>query len=247
MHSNKVLIGMQMEFKSLRLYKWQVLSSLLILPFSYVFVVLLAGNVHGGNIAYILTGYMVATLIGAFLGLYAMRICNLMQPEVLELYATFQVSVTQTVLSYCFSYMLLSLPIIIMSLAISIHYAASVNVVLLIAGTLISIAAITLLAMCLGLVIKNMYKAQGIIPMLSWVFLLIAPIYYSTQNLNPVYKAVLLINPVTHCLNLVRVALGFQPVVGILWSFGYLLIFIVVLAVYALGAFRRTYILERLY
>ncbi len=247
MRSNKVLIGMQMEFKSLRLYKWQVLSSLLILPFSYVFVMLLSGNIHGQDIAYILTGYMVATLIGTFLGLYAMRICNLMQPEVLELYATFQVSVMQTVLSYCFSYVLLSLPIIILSLAISVHYAASVNMALFIAGTLISIAATALLATFLGLLIKNMYKAQGIIPMLSWVFLLIAPIYYSTQNLSPVYKTVLLINPVTHCLNLVRMALGFQPVTGILWSFGYLVIFIVVLAVYALRAFRRTYILEQLY
>jgi len=99
----------------------------------------------------------------------------------------------------------------------------------------------------LGLLIENVFIAQGIIPVLSWVFLIFAPVYYSTENLYPVYTSVLLVNPVTHCLSLVRFALGFPPIANMIWSFIYLTVLITVLSIYVLKTFKSIYILERFY
>ncbi|ACI20132.1 ABC-type multidrug transport system, permease component [Dictyoglomus thermophilum H-6-12] len=83
--------------------------------------------------------------------------------------------------------------------------------------------------------------------MLSWFFLLFAPVYYSTDNLHPIYTSVLLINPITHCLNLVRSTLGFNSIISIFWSFIYLMILIVILGIYSLKTFKSVYILEKFY
>jgi|GEM_PF-5784683 len=61
---DKIITGIQMELKSLRLFKWQVFISIVILPFSYVFVMLLFGNIQRNDIPYLLSGYLVASLIG---------------------------------------------------------------------------------------------------------------------------------------------------------------------------------------
>lgn len=244
---NRIITGIQMEFKSLRLYKWQVLTSLLILPLSYVFVLLLFGGIRGETVTYLISGYMVATLIGSFLGLYAIRICNLMEPQVLELYSTLSVSTFELATSLALSYIILILPSILVSICISAVFSTTVNALFLVLALLISIFTILLIGTFLGLLIKNIFIAQGIIPLLSWVFLLFAPVYYSAENLHPVYTSVLLINPVTHCLSLVRFALGFTPIVNMIWSFIYLTVLITTLSIYILKTFKRIYILERFY
>ena len=244
---NKIITGIQMEFKNLRLYKWQVLTSLLILPLSYVFVLLLFGGVREETVSYLISGYMVATLIGSFLGLYAIRICNLMEPEVLELYSTLSVSVSEIATALALSYIILTLPSIIFSVVVSIIFSKTVNGLLLTLALLISISTILLIGTFLGLLIKNIFIAQGIIPLLSWFFLLFAPVYYSTDNLHPIYTSVLLINPITHCLNLVRSALGFNAIISIFWSFICLTILIVILGIYSFKTFKSVYILEKFY
>lgn len=244
---NKIITGIQMELKSLRIYKWQVVTSLVILPFSYVFVILLFGNIQRNDISYLLSGYMIASLIGSFVGLFAIRICNLLQPEVLELYATLFITIPQTVLSLSLTYMLISMPGIILSAVLLVIYGKLANLLLFIIGIVISVLAILLLGIFLGLLIRNMFKAQGIIPLLSWALLLIAPVYYKIQNLNLLYKVILLINPVTHMLNILRISLGFPEIVSIKWSFLYLSVLIIAIFIYSIKAFKRFYILEKFY
>lgn len=244
---NKIATGIQMEFKSLRMYKWQVVSSFLILPLSYVFVLLLFGGIRGEIVAYLVSGYMVATFIGAFLGLYAIRICNLMEPQVLELYSTMSVNIKEIALSLALTYIIFTLPVVIISSYISVIFASEVSAGFLIAGIILSLVVILLIGTFLGLLIKNVFIAQGIIPLLSWVFLLIAPVYYSVEHLNPIYRGILMINPVTHCLNLIRLGLGFESVINVTESAIYLAILIIVLGAYSLKAINRVYILERFY
>ncbi|ERM92186.1 multidrug ABC transporter permease [Caldanaerobacter subterraneus subsp. yonseiensis KB-1] len=244
---NKIVTGIQMELKSLRMYKWQVVSSLLILPLSYVFVLLLFGGVRGEIVAYLVSGYMVATFIGAFLGLYAIRICNLMEPRVLELYSTMSVNIKEIAFSLALTYIIFTLPVVIISSYISVIFARGINVSFLIVGIMASLVTILLIGTFLGLLIRNIFIAQGIIPLLSWVFLLFAPVYYSVEQLNPIYRGILMINPVTHCLNLIRLGLGFESITNVTGSLVYLIILIVIFGAYSLKAFNRVYILERFY
>jgi len=244
---DKIITGIQMEFKSLRIYKWQVITYLLILPLSYIFVMLLFGNIQRNDISYLLSGYIIASLIGSFAGLFAIRVCNLMQPEVLELYATFFITIPQILISLSLTYIIISIPGIALSSLLSIKYANFANLLIFTGGIIISILAILSLGLFLGLLIKNMFKAQGIIPLLSWGLLLFAPVYYKVQHLNLLYKVILLINPVTHTLNILRISLGFPEIINIRWSFLYLSVLIIVIFIYSIKSFKRFYILEKFY
>jgi len=139
------------------------------------------------------------------------------------------------------------MPEIVLSVALLLIYANSINLLLFTIGMVISVLGLLLLGLFLGLLIKNIFKAQGIIPFVAWVLLLIAPVYYKVQHLNLLYKAILLLNPVTHMLNILRASLGFPQIVSIRWSFLYLSVLMVAILIYSFKSFKRVYILEKLY
>ncbi|GFP33840.1 ABC-2 type transport system permease protein, partial [Candidatus Hakubella thermalkaliphila] len=68
--------------------------------------------------AFLLSGFIVASLAGSFFGALALRICNLIQIEVLELYSTFALSKGEIVSSMAFTYTHLALPPIFISIVV---------------------------------------------------------------------------------------------------------------------------------
>lgn len=244
---SKICIGIQMEFKGLRLFKLQLFISMVLMPFSYIFVILLSENVHGEEISYLLSGFIIASLIGSFISMLALRVSNLMQAEVLELYSTLPINTIQIIFVLLLSYTILALPQVLLSIGFSIAYAKTVNITLLILGVIISTIALSLFGVFLGLLIKNFYKAQGFLPLLAWILLLISPTYYRIQHLNLIYKIVILANPVTQGLNIIRASLGFDQTISVRWSFFYLTIMVVLLYLYIVRSLRKMYILEKLY
>ncbi|BAL80227.1 hypothetical protein [Caldisericum exile] len=112
---DKIKIGVEIEFKSLRIYWLQLFVVLFLLPFSYLFIMLLSSgrNISKGQIATLLTGYLIVTMASAFINMLSLRITNTKQPEVLELYSTYSITFPQIIVSQCITYTLLLLPIII--------------------------------------------------------------------------------------------------------------------------------------
>ncbi|MGH2330443.1 ABC transporter permease [Thermoanaerobacter mathranii] len=156
------------------------------------------------------------------------------------------VNIKEIALSLALTYIIFTLPVIISSY-ISVVFASEVSAGFLIVGIILSLVVILLIGTFLGLLIKNVFIAQGIMPLLSWVFLLIAPVYYSVEHLDPIYREIIIINPVTHCLNLIRLGLGFESVANVAGSIIYLVILIIILGAYSLKATNRVYTLERFY
>ena len=91
----KIINAVGFEFKSLRVYKIQILISLIILPFSYLFLIILNLSSKGENVPYLISGFIVASLIGSFISLLSLRISNISTPEVLELYSTITISIKE--------------------------------------------------------------------------------------------------------------------------------------------------------
>ena len=244
----KIWIEFLMEFKGLRIYKVQLLINLLLIPFSYVLIIILAGGAGEEAISYLSSGLIVASLIGSFVGLLAMRISNLTQPQIMELYAAMPVSRSQVLYGLIITYVLLALPQILLLLGLSFWQAQSSRVGFVIIGILISCAAFVALALFLGAMVRNPFKAQGVFPLVSWLLLLFSPIYYHSQHLPAFYKGLMLANPATHALNIIRPFLGFSMIIDVKYSYLYLSIFTITAFLYSYHIIKhKMYLLEKFF
>jgi ABC-2 type transport system permease protein len=239
----KILISALMEFKNLRLFKLQIIISLGIIPFSYLFVVLLYAN--GSDIPYLLSGFSVISLFSSLITLLSLRISNLMEPEVVELYSTLPVNYSDIIISYTLVYVILALPQSFLSLGLSALNVNSVNLWLVGTGVVLGIILFGLMAISLGLFINNPYKAQGVVPLIGWLMLLLSPAYYHIKNYYML--AVLMVNPVTHVLNIIRAGLGDGGLRYVHPHIFYLIVLSILLSVYIGRRFKNVYMLEKLY
>lgn len=236
-----------MQFKTLRIYFLQLFIVVFVMPFSYAFVVLLSTAAENMSISYLLSGYIVSTLISTFLGMLALSITNLRQKEVLELYSTYAITFPQVVISICLTYVLIVLPIIVVVLPFVLMHAVRASHLMVLMGVIVSIFFLLCLSAYLGLSLKNLFIANGILQLLSWILILFSPIYYNFETLNSTFKYALLVNPVTHLLNIVRIPLGFAPMISMWVSYVYVGLLTILMLFYISKRVRSTYILERIF
>lgn len=245
----KIKIGVEMELKSLRIFLLQLFVVLFLLPFSYLFIMLLAGN---GNleriqIVSLLTGYIVVTLTSAFINMLSLRITNTRQPEVLELYSTFSITFPQIVVSQCITYTLLTLPLILAAFLYVILSLESVNILLFISGIVIGIFVLLLLSVSLGLLMNNLFLANGLCQIVSVFLIIFSPSFFGMQTLNKFFQTLLLLNPITHVLNILRSPLNISLGFDVRWSYLFLFVLSVLLVLFVSKKVSKTYILEKIF
>ena len=238
-----------MELKNLRIFLLQLFVVLFLLPFSYLFIMLLAGN---GNlekiqIVSLLTGYIVVTLTSAFINMLSLRITNTRQPEVLELYSTFSITFPQIVVSQCITYTLLTLPLILAAFLYVILSLESVNILLFISGIVIGIFVLLLLSVSLGLLMNNLFLANGLYQIVSMFLIIFSPSFFDMQTLNKFFQTLLLLNPITHVLNILRSPLNISLGFDVRWSYLFLFVLSVLLVLFVSKKVSKTYILEKIF
>lgn len=244
---NKIFTAIEMEFKSLRIFWLQLFIVVFVLPFSYAFIVLVSGNLQGSSLNYLLSGYIVSTLISTFINMLGLRITNIRQQEALELYSTYAILFPSIIISVCLSYFLITLPIVLIVLGYVVATAQSVNWFFLICGMLLTIVFLLLISVYLGLAMKNLFIANGLFQIITWALILLAPIYYSLEPLNPIFRGILLVNPVSHLLNLLRAPLGFESSVNLVYSYGYIVLLSILAFGYVSKRINSTHILEKIF
>ncbi len=244
---NKIFTAIEMEFKSLRIFWLQLFIVVFVLPFSYAFIVLVSGNLQGPSLNYLLSGYIVSTLISTFINMLGLRITNIRQQEALELYSTYAIPFPSIIISVCLSYFLITLPIILIVLGYVVATAQSVNWFFLICGMLLTIVFLLLISVHLGLAMKNLFIANGLFQIITWALILLAPIYYSLELLNSIFRGILLVNPVSHLLNLLRAPLGFESSVNLVYSYGYIVLLSILAFGYVSKRINSTHILEKIF
>ena len=245
----KIRLGVEMEFKGLRIYLFQLFVVLFLLPFSYLFIMLLSGKgkLTTSQIAFLLTGYMVVTLISAFINMLSLRVVNTKEPQVLELYSTFSITFPQIILSQSLTYVILTLPIVLLTFIYVSLSLKQVNILLLAFGIIFSILVLLLLSISLGLIMNNLFLANGVLQILSVILIIFSPAYFDANTLNRTIQILLLLNPVTHILNILRSPLAISANFDILWSYGILFVLSIALILFILRRVRRTYILEKIF
>lgn len=232
------------ELKGMRLYWMQIVSSLFIMPQALLFINLMANKADSNQLAYSLSGFIVASMVGSLIGCLSLRVCNMMLPEVLELYTTYSLGKPELVLSLSITYGLLSLPQIIVAVGITVIFVQIPHLVLYLLTILLSMTFLALFASGLGLVVKNYYQAMGLFPLLSYALVLLSPAYVA-QTSGGFLNFLFLLNPLTHLLNLIRSGLGLIPTINTGWSWAYLGILTVAILLFERRKLKNFYILEK--
>lgn len=242
----RIKLNIFFELKGLKIYWMQILISLFILPLSFLFILLLSGVSTSEMLSFWLSGFIVASLVGAFLGALALRVCNLMQPEILELYATLDVNRIEIVLNLALTYSILVLPQLVIASTIAGFNALEFHAWGFVLAILVVMVSLIVFSIAAGLAVRNYYQALGIFPFVSWIIILLSPAYYDMRNLNIIFQDFLLINPLTHYLNWIRSQLGSQATVPLYISIIYISLFLFFLLVFLARKLKGIYILERI-
>ncbi|GAB6134510.1 hypothetical protein [Thermococcus henrietii] len=232
------LIGM--ELKGMRIYKTFLLVNLLIMPLALLFMMIMnSGSRTPEDISYLVSGFIVVSLVSSFLGTLTNRVSNIFEPSVLELYSTLPPKISTVILAQFLTYSLMVTPQVLIGLTVILYYqgVSRINVPLLVLALLLTFLELGALAVAIGAKIGNPYKAMAVTGILPWLLVVFSPAYYRSS-----FPA-LYLNPVTHLLSCIRSAIGLQSINPISWLVsGALTVIFVVLA---LRNIRSGYMLEK--
>ncbi|CUX77790.1 hypothetical protein [Thermococcus chitonophagus] len=191
-----------LELKGMRMYLLYIIVSMVLMPASFLIVMILnMKSVSAETLAYLISGFIVASFVGTFIGTLAQRVSNVFDPSVLELYATFPATIRQIVLTIFGTYIILALPQTVIALVFLFYYS-SVNIGLLLLALILTVLEMGGLGIFLGLAVRNPYKVQAVVAVLPWVLIVFSPTYYKASS------SVFLLDPVTSLLNVLRTAVG---------------------------------------
>ncbi|WP_297468849.1 hypothetical protein [Thermococcus sp.] len=232
------LIGM--ELKGMRIYKTFLFVNLLLMPLALLFMMIMnSGSRTPEEVSYLVSGFIVVSLVSSFLGTLTNRVSNVFEPSVLELYSTLPPRISKVVLAQFLTYSHLVLPQVLIGLAVIVSYqgAGRINILLLILALLITFIELGTLAIAIGVKIGNPHKAMAITGILPWLLVVFSPAYYRSS-----FPA-LYLNPVTYLLSCIRSAIGLEGASPIPWLVSATLTAIFLL--FALRSLRSGYMLEK--
>jgi len=237
---NKLFHAILFEFRAFRVFRIQILISLFVMPLSYMIIILLNTGGNQQMSLYLLSGFVVASLIGTYVSLLGLRVSNLMMPEVLEMYAALPIKIRTVVLSYLATYSFYVLPqIIVASIMIAVVSSSSINWGLFVVNVILTMLTLSGLGMIFGFFFKNYFVAQGVLPLLSWIFLFITPLYYQAES-----SIIFSINPLNSCVKLLRHSIDLYKGV-IIWDYVYLIGLILILSFFVKRRLLSVYLLEK--
>ncbi len=230
----------EMELKGMRIYKTFLFVNLLLMPFALLFMMIMNSSSRTPeDISYLVSGFIVVSLVSSFLGTLTNRVSNIFEPSVLELYSTLPPRISKVVLAQFLTYSLLVLPQVLIGLVVILYYqgVSRINAPLLVLALLLTFLELGALAVAIGARIGNPYKAMAVTTILPWLLVVFSPAYYRSS-----FPA-LYLNPVTHLLLCVRSAIGLQEISPIPWLVsGALTVIFTALAIRNVGS---SYMLEK--
>lgn len=229
-----------MELRGMRLYKTFLLVNLFVMPFSLLFMMVMnSGARTPEDISYLVSGFIVVSLVSSFIGTLTHRVSNIFEPSVLELYSTLPPQIPKVVLAQFLTYSLLTLPQVVVGLSVIAYYLglSVINFPLLILAVSLAYIELGALAVAIGAKIANPYKILAVTSILPWVLVVFSPAYYRSTS------PVLYLNPVTHIISCLRSAIGLQRMALTPWIVS--IVLTIIFLIFAFKNLRSSYMLEK--
>jgi len=106
----QVWIQIILELKTIRLNRLSIGIGMVALPIAYAMVALLTQASAGVTPSYILSGVLIVSLISSLFSLTILRVSNIFQPDILELYAALPIPKPLLLVGSWLAYILVSIP-----------------------------------------------------------------------------------------------------------------------------------------
>ncbi|MGB4594914.1 MAG: hypothetical protein WBI14_03315 [Anaerolineaceae bacterium] len=232
------------ELKGMKLFRFQLLTSLLVIPLLLFVVQLNSAGANPSTLQTTIVSFIVATIVSGLLGLLALRICNSFLPDVLELYSTMAITKIEMILSLTLTYILLVSPQIIIGTLIMVSTKSINNTWAFIATILLSLVWFSILAIGMGLWIKNYYLIMGIMPLFTLVLLMVSPIYLAPLLNSPVIKILTMLNPISYFVNLFQASLNNELLFPVSYSVVFITMTLLALVFFVSRKINDLYALE---
>jgi|GEM_PF-4084265 len=234
------------EFRAMRIYWFQLLIAGIVMPLALMVTILLAQSGSGERLPFLLTGFIASSIASTFLNILALRVVNIMQPDVLELYAALGFSRRDMVASFAIFYSMFLLPQTIVASVLALHWAGNPGMVAFPVAIVGCALFMGVLAITLGLRVRNYFHAMGIFPCLSWAMIMLSPAYYPMSSLPVALQALMWLNPLTHCLNIAHHYIGCPDNIPVSLSVLLLSVSFCFMAARMRASLLKTYILENI-
>lgn len=219
-----LLKSVAFTLKTYRLF-WTILVTVtVLLPFTYLVVVVMFSGGNPESLVIGLTGFLVMTLFSTLVYPTAISVANMFEEQALELYATLPISLRALLASNVISQLIFSSVPTALGIAMLTLTASSVSGVYIALGLLYSITIFSLTALILGLGIRNRYKLDPVLTFLMMIVVIATPLYYRLSGTIPLLRAALITNPVTHIVCLLRLGIGLNEGIPVEVSILYLTI-----------------------
>jgi len=242
-----ILIQMLIEIRSMRINRLSTIVSFLVLPLTYALVSLLSQPAGTISVSYLASGSLVAFLMSILFGFTLLRTSNLFQPQILELHATFPIRKSQLMLAAWLTYLVLTLPLAAILFALSVVTCPIAQPAMATIGLVSTCLMVSALAAAVGLAVRNPYRAQGVMALASWALVFLSPMQQNTSLLPFYARVLLLLNPVTHALNMIRPFLGFEAIIPPIGSFAYAAVVVLVTLPFVIRVCRRITMIEKFF
>jgi len=238
----ELLVGI----KALRMYWLYTFISMMLIPMVFLLIVALATGASGEGLAYQLTGFLGVSLMGSLLIMLAERARNLMEPGIIEFYSVLPVRMWRPLMAQVFVNAIVVLPQTVLALVLAAQFSPFTNTWLLLVGLVVAVVVLSLLGITLGFALgKNPVIASGVISLMSWVLMMLSPAFYSVPASAQILRAVILANPISHVLGVIRAPMGLQAPASLAVSYIYLGALAICAFIYVALRTQKLYMLER--
>lgn len=224
-----LLKSVSFMLKTYRLFWTTLVTVTVILPFTYLAVIVMFSGGDPESLVIGLTGFLVMTSFSTLVYPTAILVANMFEEQALELYATLPISLRALLASNVISQLIFSsMPLILGTIALVLA-SNSVLGAYIVLGLLYSTAIFSFTALILGLSIRSRYKLDPVLTFLMMIVVIATPLYYRLSGVAKSLRAVLVVNPVTHIVCLLRLGIGLNEGVPVEVSISYLTVFLLVL------------------
>lgn len=186
---SSVTTSIWINSKNLRMNFLEYLMLVILFPLTYLIISITSSE--SIDIMMKISGLCLSVMISLFVNMQGTLVANTNTITTRELYASYGVKPINVFDGISVFHSIMSLPLIIVVVIVSLLRGNSINAFQLIIWLLIAFTFLSELSILLGGLIRNPRIATPTISMIYMILIIICPLYYSV----PISKKILLINP----------------------------------------------------
>jgi ABC-type polysaccharide/polyol phosphate export permease len=114
----------------------------------------------------------------------------------------------EVILSVILAQVLVSIPPLVVGLVMLFLVSSTINTLLLVAGLAVILVIYNSLGVLLGAKVRSMIKLNPLLVALMMITIIATPVYYRLLYVSEPYRTLLLLNPLTHVVVVLRASVG---------------------------------------